>query len=58
MNELLHTERFIEILYFENERLRHQNGYYKTSLILKMKRKVIHSGIRYDIIGSELYFTR
>ncbi len=49
--------KFIEILYFENERLRPEgNGYYKTSFDTENEKgeKSYTFGIRYDI-GSELY---
>lgn len=55
-DELVPYEEFIEILYFENERLRPEgNGYYKTSFDIENEKGESHTfGIRYDI-GSELY---
>ena len=55
-DELVPYEEFIEILYFENERLRPEgNGYYKTSFDIENEKGESYTfGIRYDI-GSELY---
>ena len=55
-DELVPYEEFIEILYFENERLRpEENGYYKTSFDIENEKGESYTfGIRYDI-GSELY---
>ena len=55
-DELVPYEEFIEILYFENERLRAEgNGYYKTSFDIENEKGESYTfGIRYDI-GSELY---
>ena len=55
-DELVPYEEFIEILYFENERLRAEgNGYEKTSFDIENEKGESHTfGIRYDI-GSELY---
>ena len=55
-DELIPYEEFIEILYFENERLRPEgNGYYKTSFDIENEKGESYTfGIRYDI-GSELY---
>ena len=55
-DELVPYEEFIEILYFENERLRAEgNGYEKTSFDIENEKGESYTfGIRYDI-GSELY---
>ena len=55
-DELIPYEEFIEILYFENERLRPEgNGYYKTSFDIENEKGESYTfGIRYDI-GSEPY---
>ncbi|HGI1459442.1 TPA: LPD25 domain-containing protein [Streptococcus pyogenes] len=55
-DELVPYEEFIEILYFENERLRPEgNGYYKTSFDIENEKGESYTfGIRYDI-GSEPY---
>ncbi|HEP5734579.1 TPA: toprim domain-containing protein [Streptococcus pyogenes] len=55
-DELVPYEEFIEILYFENERLRPEGtGYYKTSFDIENEKGESYTfGIRYDI-GSELY---
>ena len=55
-DELVPYEEFIDILYFENERLRPEgNGYYKTSFDIENEKGESYTfGIRYDI-GSELY---
>ena len=55
-DELVPYEEFIEILYFENERLRPEgNGYYKTSFDIENEKGESYTfGIRYNI-GTELY---